>query len=334
MNMDNVKQNIGNRGPDEGPCGSIYLSRWSFLVLVIAATLIFSGCETEDCVNCIDIPPPVVPTGVHSISRDNEVWVQWYDLSYFPYDGQYNENVVSYIIYSRFYQDGDEYNSGREFYYIGEVAWDAPFDQVNGLHKFVDSEAVNGERYEYAVASVNASGHESALSYELVTDAPLPHSLAPETLYDANGGNAHLSQFDFSLMDYGRDQGYPGFNADIQVYFEENIPYVQTVRQAVVLQDFGVFTDSENNLIFEGVSWAPESGYSSTGNLELIPGHIYVVKISEYPAGTHYAKFGVLSAEAGTVEFIWAYQTIAGLPELSVPDEDNNPGPKSELISL
>ncbi len=304
-----------------------------FLALVVL--LLLGGCETEDCVNCIDLPPPVVPTGVHSISGDNVVTVQWYDISYHPYDGSYNANVDAYLIYSRYYEDGDEENyPNREFYLIGEVAWNGNFDMVSGLHWFDDLDAVNGERYEYAVAAVNSAGSESALSYEIVTDAPLFHSLDDVQLYDANGGHPERSGFDFSLMDNGHLASHPGFMADIEVQFQGTIPYVHSTRSAVSLQDFGVFTDGEGRVIFEGVSWAPGDGYSNTGVLELVEGHIYVVDITEYPYGTHYAKFAVTEVGLGYVKIIWAYQIIPGLPELSVPDGKVEAGNEPEIISL
>ena len=310
------------------------VGRLGFLGLVFVSFLLIGGCETEDCVNCIDLPPPVVPTGVHSISGDNEIIVQWYDISYHPYDGSFNDNVTSYIIYSRDYEEGDEYNNNREFVYIGEVAWDGNFDPISGLHWFVDDEAVNGYQYEYAVAAVNSAGGVSALSYEFVTDAPLPHSLSPELLFDNVGIHPEWSAFDFSEIDFGRDQSRPNFNADIEINFQGGIPYVHTARSGVLIQDFGVFSDNAGNLIFEGVSWAPADGYSNTGVVELIAGHIYVVELDESPYGLHYAKFGVTGIGTGVVEIVWAYQTIAGLPELSVPVNDgineNNP----EIISL
>ena len=108
-----------------GTSGLARRSRPAWLLLLIGsltANLLLAGCDSEDCVNCIPLPPPVVPTGVHSISGDNEVIVQWYDISYAPYDGRYNENVVTYYIYSRIYNFGDEYIGDREFVYIGEVA--------------------------------------------------------------------------------------------------------------------------------------------------------------------------------------------------------------------
>ena len=87
-----------------------------------------------------------------------------------------------------------------------------------------------------------------------------------------------------------------------------------------IRDSFGVFSDA-NGLYFEGVSWAPYDGYSATGRLELVPGHIYVVQLGT-GASPHYAKFGVTGRGTDTVDIIWAYQTIAGLPELSIPRDD------------
>jgi hypothetical protein len=72
------------------------------------------------------------------------------------------------------------------------------------LHWFDDSAAVNGERYEYAVSAVNVVDQESALSYEFVTDAPLPLSEVPVELFFAGGAQGHLAGFDFSMLEAGR----------------------------------------------------------------------------------------------------------------------------------
>ena len=72
------------------------------------------------------------------------------------------------------------------------------------------------------------------------------------------------------------------------------------------------------------MSVAPFEGYSATGRLELIQDHIYVAKIYD-PARQeiHYAKFGVVDIKFQyplTVNIVWAYQLIPGLPELKAPD--------------
>jgi len=302
--------------------------------LATAALLVvlvgLAGCESEDCLNCVDLPLPVVPTGVHSISGDNEIIVQWYDISYAPYDGRYNENVVEYIIYSRYYQPGDEDDPNREFEPWGRVKWDENYDSTTGLHWFVDAEAFNGEEYEYAVTAVNAAGGESALSFELVTDAPLPMSpwggtgYIPVTMHDGNGNNRSLSGFIFSRAADDRQLNAGRvdpdvFVEDILIYFAGGVPYVDADLSRVLVQDFGVFS-SGSGLVFEGVSWAPYEGYSRTGRLELVPGHIYVLQIGVSGPDIHYAKFGVTGLGTDTVDIIWAYQTIAGLPELSEPE--------------
>ena len=299
------------------------------LVLLAGLGALLTGCGEEDCVNCVELPLPVVPTGVHSISGDSEVIVQWYDISYAPYDGRANDNVVGYIVYSRIYEPGDEFDPDRVFYPIGEVAWNENFDPSTGLHWFVDTgltvdgdEVVNGLQYEYAVSAVNAAGGESALSYEFVADAPLPMSTTPVELFDGNGGFPNLAGFDFSALGQGRTDPFaPGTTADVWVGFRDGVPYLHAIDGDVRIQDFGVFTDRDGNLVFEGVSWAPADGYSGTGVLEIVAGHIYVVEIWDPVAQTlHYAKLGVTATGAGSVLAHWAYQLIEGLPELAAPE--------------
>jgi hypothetical protein len=312
-----------------GPEGRRRLALPLALGGLVALTLLATGCDSEDCVNCIPLPPPVVPTGVHSISGDNEIVVQWYDISYAPYDGQYNENVVSYRVYSRFFAEGDQNDPDRVFYLIGEVAWDENYDFLTGLHWFVDAgpDVVNGERYEYAVAAVNAAGAESALSYELVTDAPLPMSTVPVTIGDGSG-------FDFSTH-----LVVPGGAGDVLVTYRPAgtgmVPYLQATSADVRIQDFGVFTDANGGLIFEGVSWAPADGYSNTGILEIVAGHIYIVEIYDPVARTlHYAKLGITAVGFNAVQAHWAYQLIPGLPELAAPRERGVAEPEPVTLRL
>lgn len=321
---------------------------WGLLALVLSVVglMAASGCNQEDCVSCVGtIDPPVVPVGVTSVSGDNAVTIYWYDISYSPYDGRYNENVVGYVVYYRDFNEGDLDDPNREFYYLGEVAWDENFDWESGLHWLVDTGAVNGYEYEYAVSAVNAAGMESALSYEAVIDAPLPMS-PPGTFVEVfdsiNGSNQALGGFDFSQagetpqsLYAGRvDPNAVGSPADIRISFEGTVPYVERTSTDVRLQDFGVFTDSLGNLIFEGVSWAPADGYSHTGKLELVKGHVYVVEL--YDSATqslHYAKFGVVGiAPTVSVQIVWAYQLIPGLPELMAPEAPQMPESKPRFV--
>lgn len=319
------------------------------VVLVLLGATV--GCESDgDCLNCFELPPPVVPTGVHSISANNEVIVQWFDIAYSPYDDRYNENVTSYIIYARNYDFGDENNPGRTFEPIAEVAWDENYDSSTGLHWFSDFGVINGRQYEYAVAAVNANGLESALSFEFVADAPLPMSplnnqgwFIPVKVYNVGGPNAQLSGFDFRLAGLNPNLFTAGVvdpqdGYDIQISFEGADAYALANGARTRIQDFGVFSDGAGHVLFEGVSWAPADGYSRTGKLELIAGHIYLVEIIDpITQELHYAKFGVDRVNVDTVnsvDIIWAYQLIPGLPELAVPDPSEEEIAQPQLLKL
>lgn len=294
------------------------LALGSILLLPLAA------CDSDDCVNCVE-EPPVVPTGVHSISYDGFIRVLWYDISYYPYDTDYNPNVVTYVIYSRYYEEGDEYDADRQFYPIAEVAWDENH-YGGGLHYFDDiltpEILAEGQRFEYAVSAVNASGTESALSYEFVVDSPVEMGMDPVRIYGANSESdtyAIVSGFDFSDLYSQPVNPWPvGSTSDIRVFFADGVPYVEAADN-VKIQDYGMFVDGDGYLIFEGVGWAPTDYYSTTGVAELILGHIYVVQING--AETHYAKFAVTDMDSISVSIVWAYQTIPDLPELKAPSE-------------
>ncbi len=316
-------------------------------VLVVVVALL-AGCESdEDCLNCVAIPLPAVPTGVYSISLDDLVIVQWYDIVYADINHNYNQSVEKYVIYRRPFVEGDQDNPDRSFDPIGEVAWDENYDDFTGLHWFNDFGVQNGFRYEYAVTAVNYVEGESALSFELVLDAPLPMSpyvngnYIPVTLHDGNGAQSSLSGFDFSAaasnqgdINEGRvDPATIPPTYDIEIFFENGFPYVMANLSWVVLQDFGVFTIN-GQINFEGVSWAPADGYSQTGKIELVNGHIYVVEIQA--PELHYAKFGVTGTyrDVGTVDIIWAYQTIPELPELKAPDDLEPRETKPQIVSF
>jgi len=308
--------------------------RFTRLLLPVAvlAVLGLTGCSEDDCVNCVELEPPVVPTGVHSITGDNYVEVRWTEITYAPYDlDTYNESIDRYYVYRRIFRDGDENDHDRSFDYLDQVAWNENYIPALGLHYYGDWSAENGERYEYAVAAVNAAGVSSALSFELVTDAPLPMSLAAVELFDAGSVMSTRSGWDFSELDDGRvDPNVPTTTADIRVFWDDlrGAMMVEAMTSDVRLQDFGVFSFDDGSLWFEGVSAAPWDGWSAIGVLELVKNHIYVVEIWDPVAERlNYAKFGVTEvvdgADPRSISMHWAYQEIEGLPELIVqPEQD------------
>lgn len=292
-------------------------------VLVAVGVFALAGCDEDECVNCIE-QAPIAPTQVYSVSGDEMITIYWND---FP--EAYN-TIDHYRVYSRYYQPGDEDDPNREFYEIGRVNAGTNFDADTGQYHFIDQgdDVENGLDYEYAVSAVSQGGLESYLSFELVIDTPLPMSEVPVEVFDAAGSQSALSGFDFSLAAEGQDgrvdPGAVQTSADVRVIFREGVPYVEAVREDVHIQDYGTFTDRNGNLYFEGVSWAPEYGYSSSGVLELIAGHVYVLEIvnEDNPGSIHYAKLGVAQIRPSTlsVRLMWAYQLVDGLPELSAPE--------------
>lgn len=292
-------------------------------VVLLGGAFLLGGCDEDECVNCLE-QAPVAPTQVYSVSGDEMITIFWND---FP--EAYNI-IDHYRVYSRYYAVGDENDPSRQFFEIGRVDAGTSFDPDTGQYHFVDQgdDVENGLDYEYAVSAVSREGLESYLSFELVIDTPLPMSEVPVEVFDAEGSQSALSGFDFSLAAEGQDgrvdPGAALTSADIRVAFRQGVPYLEAVRADVHIQDYGTFTDRDGNLYFEGVSWAPEFGYSASGVLELIEGHVYVLEIvNEVEAGSiHYAKLGVAQIRPSTqsVRIMWAYQLVDGLPELSVPE--------------
>jgi hypothetical protein len=320
--------------------------RFTRLLLPVAvlAVLSLAGCSEEDCVNCVELEPPVVPTGVHSISGDGFVEVRWIEISHHPYEGTYSDSVVEYNVWRRIYQDGDENDLDRIFTdLVGTVAWDENYISAFGLHYFEDWSVRDGVRYEYAVESVNAAGVPSALSFELVTDAVVRMSTDAERLYDAGSSLGEESGWDFSALHDGLvDPNVQGTTADIRVFWDDlrGAMMVETMDpENVAIQDLGVFEywderDQEFYLWFEGVSAAPWTGWSAIGVVELVRNHIYVVEIWDpVEQQLNYAKFGVTDvrdqAAARYITMHWSYQEIDGLPELIVQPE---PGPEQVVL--
>lgn len=301
--------------------------------LLLLSLALLSGCAEDECVTCVE-PAPVAPTQVYTESGDGRITVYWND-----YPEIYNADIEGYAIWSRFYEPGDIQNPAREFFLIGEVAVGQNYDPDTGQYHYDDLDVDNAEDYEYAVSAYTASA-ESYLSFEFIVDTPLPMSESPLVLYDVLGPDAARSGFDFSLAgEFGSYEGNgaagvvdptaPGAQADVQVRFDaQGVPWLETRWDGVRAQDAGTFLDAAGQLDFAGVSWAPEFGWSGSGVLELIPGHIYVVELfNEFGSeDLHYAKLGVVGVDTGPggrrVSIMWAYQLVNGLPELSTPDPD------------
>jgi hypothetical protein len=299
------------------------------MALLACGLLVLSGCDDNNCIECLDQTPPAVPPGVFSVTGDGLVTVYW---SYLEYPAR--RDLVKYWVWRQAScpDAGDPpINPDGPYDFLAEVSVDEPYDEFT--YRFVDTDVINGCDYAYAVSAVDAAGNESALSYETVIDTPRPEGY-DLVLHDVDA-NPTLSGLNFSgpfesvPTALRVDPTAPGTTADIYVDFEASVPFVYTARLQVRLQDYGTFLDGAN-VRLDWVDWAPAEGYSLTGKSELIYGHAYIVEILEPgSAELHYAKFAVtgINTGAGTVVLDWAYQIVPGLPELKAPT-----GPKAVVL--
>lgn len=254
--------------------------RLATLATATAAILLLAGCDDERVVSPRDTTPPAAPRGLTSVTGDTQATLRWLANT--------ERDIAGYRVYMAPCETGAS----------------CPYDRVGSTTgtSFVVGGLGNGQTRFFAVAAVDDEGNESDLTYETVFDTPRPagvgRQLSNFLSAPANAG------YDFSLFtvrDYENDATdiYYGYNGSVAQMF--------TADALTDIQDAG-FASS-----LDAVDWAPSSGWSPSGTVELIPGHCYVV----WTRDDHYAKFRVTSVSSGQVTFDWAYQTDPGNPELA-----------------
>ncbi|MBN1349831.1 hypothetical protein JXJ21_10510 [candidate division KSB1 bacterium] len=251
------------------------------LLNIISAMLLFTNCED---VTDPDNTPPAIPRGLTSVTGDGKVYLSWYPNA--------ESDLAGYNVYFSFSAEGT-------YKKIGNTT----------SAYFIDADVDNGTTYYYAVTAYDNSRNESELSTDLVFDTPRPEGFGV-TLYDYNL--------------YPNDAGYNFSRYQIQhhalnstdIYFEYNRQndgyYMNIGHPETNIQDFG-YTET-----LDAVNYAPESGWSRLGWVELIQGHSYIVWTSD----NHFAKFRVTQISPTQVKFDWAYQIDPGNPELAKPAKD------------
>ncbi|MBZ0267728.1 hypothetical protein K8I85_06200 [bacterium] len=266
-------------------------------LLTVAVAALLSGCN--DDVVYVEDGPPAVPTGVYTITGDEQVTIQWYPVR--------EDDVEGYGVYRSRTLTG---------------AYDR-IATVNGIENttYVDDNVANGVTYYYAVDAFDRRGHESDLSYEDAFDTPRPAGFgvtvnAREVAPTASGLDlsgwrtaSFVTAWNGTTTDFyvDRDEGDPNgtlylVGTNIGGYWND-------------IQDLG-YTES-----MDDVSWAPADGWSvSSRGVELIPGHTYVV----WTHDSYFAKLRVVAVlqTAGIPSAIlidWAYQVDQSNPELAPP---------------
>jgi hypothetical protein len=253
-------------------------ARWWALSLIV----VLAGCRDSSSVR--DVSPPAAPRGVRSITGDGEVFIDWLANT--------ESDVAGYRIY-----DGPCGEPDCPFYPIGSTT----------NVRFTVSGLTNGTTRHYAVAAYDWSGNESDLSYDDVFDTPRPEGFGRvlnNYLDTPTQSGYDFSHFVARAWDDTLSDMYFGFDGTTYMMF---VPDFQTD-----IQDAGYAAS------LDAVDFAPTTGWSPTGAVELIEGHCYVV----WTRDDNYAKFRVTdvrpsaSGAPARVTFDWAYQVDQGNREL------------------
>lgn len=230
------------------------------------------GCQVVDT---YDNTPPAPPTGLYVLNGDNRVDLSW--------NSNRDYDLAGYNVYY-----SDSYNG----------AYTLLASTQNNY--YVDYGAVNGVKTYYAVTAYDRSGNESELSYDEAYATPRPEGFN-ELIFDYYNypDNSGFSFTTYSTVAY--DDNSTDF------YFENyNGTYYLDVYNDTEIEDMGPTND-----IYD-IPYAPNSGWSSTGDAVVIPGHTYVI----WTFDNRYAKVRVKSIQGERMTFDWAFQTVKGEKQL------------------
>ena len=160
-----------------------------------------------------------------------------------------------------------------------------------------------GGRLMFWVGGLSAAAMLAGCEVVVVEEChPPTHLYGGAKLFDAGGPKESRSGWDFSAV-----ERVPWEHPDTDMFFwiSEGVPLLAVPDYETDIQDAGFREMHE-------VEWAPEDGWSFSGTVEAIPGHIYVV----WTRDGHFAKFRVLSVSEYGVEFDWVYALDEGNPVL------------------
>jgi hypothetical protein len=239
-----------------------------------------AGCNDDNPV-VVDAPP-FPPDGVFSITGDGVVSIYW--------NANWEDDLEGYAVYRSTSDPGP-------YYLLDKV----PANQTY----FDDTDVVNGETWFYAVTAFDRAGHESELSRETVFDTPRPEGFG--LVLVELGQDPSQAGYDFSSLS-GTSQAAALGTTDIFFESSGGVQYIRA-KTGVDIQDYGLI-----DLLY--VDWAPDAGWSPSGQAEAIAGHSYIVRIAG-GQGTNVAKIQVKAVTATTVTLDWAYQAVTGSQELA-----------------
>lgn len=239
----------------------------------------FTSCDVND----YDYTPPSPPRGVTVFNGDNRVDITW--------NANRESDLAGYNVYYSYTYNG-------KYTLIGST-----YDNY-----FIDDEAVNGNKYYYAVTAYDVNGNESELSTDVAYSTPRPEGFN-ETIFDylRFPNTSGFSFFDYTTVPY--DDQYSDF------FFENyNGTYYLDVWDDTDIQDLGPTND-----IYD-IPYAPVDGWSATKDAFAIVGHTYVI----WTFDNHYAKVRIKNITSDRVVFDWAFQLVSGETQLKQVPKDRS----------
>jgi len=245
----------------------------ALLYISLAFSVIFlTGCDKwENPYDSQDYNPPSIPTNVVVLNGDNRVDISW---------NRNNERDLE----------------GYNVYY--STSYNGKYTLIGNTQNnyFVDNEAVNGNKYYYAVTSYDVNGNESELSKDNVYAVPRPEGFN-QTVFDYK---QFPSKAGYAFSKY---QAVAYDSQDADFYFENsNGTFYLNVWKDSDIRDMGMTQD-----IYD-IQYAPSTGWSSTKDVIVKEGHTYVI----WTWNNHFAKIRVNYITNERIVFDWAYQLVEG----------------------
>ena len=255
-----------------------------FAVTILLIQL--SGCDVNEPEYVFDTTPPAPPTNVRALNGDNRVDLYW------------NENRESDLAgYNIYYSDSYD----GKYYIIGS--------SPNCC--FVDFDAINGEKYFYAITAYDYNGNESDLSKDVVYSTARPEGF-DQAIFDFRQfpNNSGYSFALYSVVAYD--------SIDVDFFFEiYDGEFYLDVWNDTDIQDMGPTSD-----IYD-IPFAPTSGWSSTKDAIAKVGHTYVI----WTWDNHFAKIRISQITGERMVFDWAYQLVEGERQLKSSSQSQNRQP-------
>jgi len=237
--------------------------------LIVLTIFLFAGCDHNFYE--YDDNPPSAPRNIYVLNGDERVDLEW--------DANRENDIAGYNVYFSWSYDG-------EYSLIGSTDY----------NYFIDYDAVNGNKYYYAVTAYDYNGNESELSYDVIYAVPRPEGYN-QSIFD------YLRFPDNSGYSFKKYLVVP-YDNDLADFFFENYngEFYLDVWDDTDIQDMGPTYD-----IYD-IPEAPLDGWSEYKDEPAVVGHTYVF----WTWDNHFAKVRIKSISRDRVVFDWAYQMVEG----------------------